>query len=297
MRKVIILIFLLVTSSISYASELSDQIEERIKAKDWKGVHSILNKFKPKSAEEREYYGELTTATKAVTRYFRDYDAFIKKEGKSAYSYDKTLENGYNRIPKKLPFSKTLIAEIIAKKKGVRERFAQIDEDIKKQEAEAAAAREEVKLRREEAEKMQSQRARETMEEQQKQEEARAHVQAAQAEAKKSPEYLKMDITCNICSAIEDKRSVERALDSDMRYAKKYGVVNPNRRDNAVQRIKADDRTVLEEKAVYKDLFNKTFNTAECKKIKCDDCEQLLSDLSAKLTDKLLDGKKQATAK
>lgn len=291
MKWIIVLIFLLLTASFSDASELSGQIEERIMAKDWKGVHAILNKYDNKSSSEKGRHN-LVEATRAVMSYFRNYDTFMGFEGKDAYSYLKALNNGYNNIPKTLPFSQKLIDEIRAKKSSIDERLVQMDDAEKKQKKETEAKQEEVRQKHEEAERIQVQQVRDRFTEQQKQVEVHAQGQVAQDEAERSSEYLKLNITCKICSATEDKKSVEMALNNDMSYSKKYGVINYSRRDSGVQSIKYYDGVIRDGKSEYRELFKKPFNAAACKKIKCDDCEQLLSDLSAKLTEKFLDGKK-----
>lgn len=288
MKYVVTIVLLLYVASSSFASELSNQIEEQILNKDWQGVHSTLNNLKAKSSKEREYFGRLTESTKAVTRFFRDYDVFVKLDGNEAMSYGKTLNNDYNSIPRKLPFSVKMINEIKATKVAVNERLVKIDENLQKQKDEMIAKRAEIERRHKEEEAIKEQQVQERIAQQEKERSDRERYMLAQDEVEKSPEYLKMDLLCKICGAIEEKRSVEKALNTDMSYSKKYGVVNLSRRDNAVQVIKADDRIIQEGKRDYMKLFNKPFTTSSCKHVKCDECEGTLQQLSKTLTEKYL---------
>jgi hypothetical protein len=101
--------------------------------------------------------------------------------------------------------------------------------------------------------------------------------------AEKSPIYQKYQLVCNVCSAIEEKNGLEAALKADMKYAKKYGVINYSRRDNAVQAIKRDDRLILEGKADYAKRYKKKFSKKECELVNTEDCEGALFELSAKI--------------
>ena len=102
-------------------------------------------------------------------------------------------------------------------------------------------------------------------------------------QAEKSPIYQKYQLVCNVCSAVEDKKGLESALKSDMKYAKKYGVINYGRRDRAVQAIKRDDRLISEGKAEYVKRYKKQFNKKECDVVNMEDCEGALFELSAKI--------------
>jgi len=107
------------------------------------------------------------------------------------------------------------------------------------------------------------------------------------SETEKSPIYQKYDIVCSVCSSIEGKAELEAALESDMKYAKKYGVINYGRRDGAVQAIKRHDANIALGKAQYSKRYKKKFSKKECNLVYTDDCEGALFEISAKILGKV----------
>lgn len=106
-------------------------------------------------------------------------------------------------------------------------------------------------------------------------------------EAEKSPIYQKYDLVCKVCSAIEEKQAFELSLKNDMRYAKKYGVINYGRRDRFVQGIKHDDLVINNGKSEYKQKYKHRFPEKECDLVNTEDCEGALFELSGKILGKI----------
>jgi hypothetical protein len=287
MKKLFVVVLLLSSVTFSSASELSSKIEEQILNKDWRGVYSTLDNLKSKTSNFEDFK-RLTISTKAIVNFLRDYDSFMRANGHEAVSFREAINNGYNNIPSKLPFSRKLIAEIVSKKNEANNRFTKIDEDLKKEKEEKEAKFKENERSRKDADILREKQISEQIALKEKERETRERYLAVQDEIEKSPEYLKVELPCKICSAVEEKKALERALVKDMNYAKKYGVVNLSRRDSAVQMIKADDKIIQEGKAEYKGLVHKPFTAAMCNKIKCEECEETLLSLSKRLTEKYL---------
>ncbi|TSK08583.1 MAG: hypothetical protein FPO08_04565 [Geobacter sp.] len=106
-------------------------------------------------------------------------------------------------------------------------------------------------------------------------------------ESEKNPIYQKYELVCNVCNAIESKSHLESALTSDLKYAKKYGVINYGRRDRAIQAIKRDDETITKGKAEYSKRYKRKFNRKECNLVNTEDCEGALFEISAKILGKV----------
>jgi hypothetical protein len=101
--------------------------------------------------------------------------------------------------------------------------------------------------------------------------------------ARNTSEFQRMAIKLNVCCAIEEKRGLEEALKEDMRYARKYGVINYGRRDATVQQIKVDDELIIEGKRDYKEAFGKLFNKLACKKIACNEAPFFLTEYAKEI--------------
>jgi len=98
--------------------------------------------------------------------------------------------------------------------------------------------------------------------------------------AKDSTEYKELELAIDICCAIKDKKSLEAALDENLKYSKKYGVMNVTQRGELVEQIKRDDITMAASKREYKKAVGKLFNEANCKAIDCEAASTQLSDLA-----------------
>ena len=310
-KKVIIAAVIFFSASLTHASELSNQLEEKILNEDWKGFSQITSRLYNASPQDLK----TVDAAESIKRFMRNCNTLTGLPDNQATSFRKTIVNGYNQIPKNLPFSQILIDKIYVKKNEAMERFSKLDEDNHKRKEEANAKREQERLKKDEERRAQDERRRiilaqleekrkhreeeikiETLKQEerrdkiQKEQEENEKYQAALDKAESSPEYQKVQTVCNVCSAMQERTAVEKALDVDAKYARKYGVVNLTRRDNGVQMIKANDRIIMEGRADYKDLFGKVFSPLVCKKVKVDDCEGDLEVLSKSLAEKYLAG-------
>lgn len=106
-------------------------------------------------------------------------------------------------------------------------------------------------------------------------------------EAEKNEIYQKYQLVCNVCSAQEQNRDLEKGLSVDMQYSKKYGVINYSRRDRTVQFIKHNDYIIKSGKKEYRTKYKKKFNNKDCDLVYTEDCEGALMELAAKISGKL----------
>ncbi|SNB46955.1 hypothetical protein [Geobacter sp. DSM 9736] len=105
--------------------------------------------------------------------------------------------------------------------------------------------------------------------------------------AEQNPEYLKPELSCEVCQAMVDKKENEEAIKKEKQYSAKYGVVNLSRiEDLKINIIRCDD-IIKEKTSEYKKLTGVRFNFSMCKQFH-GNCDETLEKTKNKLVEKYL---------
>lgn len=263
---------------IREASDRRQSIDKYISEKNWETINSILEGLPDRSYKQYEAKKKYTQAIKAIVKFLQSYDRCESREGSpdtisSCYRIlVKVAWADIDRVGKEqkgLPVSKEIVDDLNMKWRAAIKKVEGIAEERKNKEEYARLER-----ARKERDRL-------------------ARVEAVQR-ARRSDEYKKADVICDICDAIGSKRTREAIIAEEKRYADKYGTVNLTLIDKNKQGIKRDDSERRRSMRAYKKMTGKPFNTARCKNME-QPC-QLAYEVEKKLVKKYLAEQQESRA-
>lgn len=139
-----LLSFLLLLTPVVYASSTTEELEPLIQEKKWNEVYEIINKVPDIESETLKY--NVTHIRSFLDDYYKCTDQENKLSlplRKILDCYDRAIRVSWDKMPKKLPFSKKFVDDLNNKKNYVNQRRALLSEEIRQKN------NEEIKQRRE----------------------------------------------------------------------------------------------------------------------------------------------------
>lgn len=217
----------------------------------------ILTKDKDFYIVAKNEFSKLNNILKTNKRIIQQGTKFLSKEFIVAFNDKITTAN------KKI-FEITDIYNSDLKREKEEEQKLEIENKLKKEKLEKLA----------ELEKLRQQKAEKTYRE-------------AIDWAEGNPEYLKPELSCEVCQAMTGKKENEKAIKKEKQYASKYGVVNLSRIESLkISVIRCDD-IIKEKTAEYKKLTGTKFNFSACSQF-YGNCEESLEKTRNKLVERYL---------
>ncbi|BCG45751.1 hypothetical protein GEOBRER4_n0517 [Citrifermentans bremense] len=278
-------------------------LEEKLLLRDRQGAHDVLQQM---LRQDSDTFYKILDMYDPILGMFETYD---KLQNATGFNEQRLIDefHEYSRLlPLQIPFSNKLVDAI----NGVRDK---VNVRIQKRKEEARLAAEQRKLEQEERERAQVARfeairkyreeqrrkddeARKKAQEEQEalaaeQEQQRLYhekVATAQEWACAEPDYIKQSLICQVCGSIEGKRQLREGLKRYQSYERKFAVVNPIARLDAVNMDIEYDSQIADGKGQYKSKFRKNFPMSACQKFDADVCQSRLNAIEKQLVQKHL---------
>lgn len=298
-----ILALIFVLPSLLFGADLK-LLEEKLLSRDRAGVHTELQSL---YQEERDVFDKVVDFTNPVLDALEAFDKLKEYHVSNNSSSEKLLidrfNNEWQKLPKKLPFSKFFVGainnvssdfKVIVREYNDRVKEAAKQkrlEEEKRRQAELDARQREEHERRLKEEEQRKQTELEQKIRLEKQEQARLHAEAiakAHEEAVSDPKYKRQALVCQVCGAFQGKKDLKAGLKRYQTYETKFGVVNLSARQQAVNMDIEYDNQISQGKNEFRSLFKKQFPADVCNRFNSDECEEKLDTIEKRLIDEKL---------